>query len=728
MNPALPQPGRAGIHASAALALLFAGAPAVLAQKSSPLLLDAANARLLVANADSSSVSIVDTRTDTLIAEIPVGANPQALALAGNRLLVANQDEDTLSVVDLGSGQVQACVPLGDEPAGLVAGAGQLFVTNAAAGTLTVKDLATLDTLAELPMAPEPRGLTLAANGLLYVTHFLSGRISVIDTSQRAVLGVIETGSGAMLSQNVVLDPQSALAYAPQTLANTANESLLFDTTVFPVVAVIDTAQRVNRRGDRIALDIADEPVSIPFDAALLPGSMLYVVNAGSNDVSVVDLATSRAVAHVDVGANPRSIVADIANQRAYVSNTLDGSVTVIDTVRREPLRNIPVTTLPLPAQQLEGKRLFNSANDPALAKDQWIACATCHFDGRHDGRTWFFPDGPRNTPGLAGIAATLPLHWSGDLDELHDVESTVRTIQAGTGLTQGNANCDPACDRAPPNAGRSAALDALAAYMASLEHPVTPLQAQSLGPSLAARRGELLFESSRCASCHVPPRFTDNRLHDVGTGRSSVERKGVRFDTPGLLGIARTPPYLHDGSAATLLDVLKRARDGLHGDTAGLSDLQLMDLQQFLLELPAPVAPAFGAPPCGLPHAGTVQLQISSSRSGLLMRGDRTVVAARVDAPVAADLYLGVIFPDGRFKTLQQDGRFGDFGQIGRAQRTNAEASVATLPLLDFVLAETLPAGTYRLVLISTLAGAEFNRRQHWLDLDTVDVQVAGF
>ncbi len=111
-------------------------------------------------------------------------------------------------------------------------------------------------------------------------------------------------------------------------------------------------------------------------------------------------------------------------------------------------------TQIPLAPDVLNGKILFNSSARGDLARDAWVSCATCHFDAEMDGRTWLFRDGPRNTPSLLGVGETLPIHWSGDLDELADVESTIRIMQAGTGLAPGPSNCDPACDQAPPTRG----------------------------------------------------------------------------------------------------------------------------------------------------------------------------------------------------------------------------------------------------------------------------------
>jgi hypothetical protein len=107
------------------------------------------------------------------------------------------------------------------------------------------------------------------------------------------------------------------------------------------------------------------------------------------------------------------------------------------------------------------------------LTTDNWISFATCHFDAGMDKRTWLgFPDGPRNTPALFGVGDTLPIHWSADLDELQDVELTVRAIQFGQGLISGDAHDS----LGPTHAELSQELAALAAYMDSLEVPHSPL------------------------------------------------------------------------------------------------------------------------------------------------------------------------------------------------------------------------------------------------------------
>jgi len=113
-----------------------------------------------------------------------------------------------------------------------------------------------------------------------------------------------------------------------------------------------------------------------------------------------------------------------------------------------------------------------------------------------------------------------------------------------------------------PPNQGRSYDLDCLAAFIDSLPPPPSPGP-----PSEAALRGQVIFNraDTGCAVCHLPSLYTDLKTHDVGTA-----------------------PYLHDGSAPTLYDVLTtRNPEDKHGITSHLTEQELQDLVAFLLALP---------------------------------------------------------------------------------------------------------------------------------------------
>jgi cytochrome c peroxidase len=102
---------------------------------------------------------------------------------------------------------------------------------------------------------------------------------------------------------------------------------------------------------------------------------------------------------------------------------------------------------------------------------------------------------------------------------------------------------------------------------------------------SASAKRGEKIFEKANCASCHPAPLYTNMEKYNIGTGRD--REKDELFDTPTLVEVWQTAPYLHDGRAATLKDVLKKYNsEDKHGHTSDLTDDQIKDLANFVLSL----------------------------------------------------------------------------------------------------------------------------------------------
>ncbi len=103
---------------------------------------------------------------------------------------------------------------------------------------------------------------------------------------------------------------------------------------------------------------------------------------------------------------------------------------------------------------------------------------------------------------------------------------------------------------------------------------------------SPAAKRGRKLFfdEKVGCADCHPGTPLTDLKSYDVGTtGR--FDHSANPFDTPSLIETWRSAPYLHDGRARTLREVLTTfQQDDEHGVTSHLTAKQLDDLTEFVL------------------------------------------------------------------------------------------------------------------------------------------------
>jgi cytochrome c peroxidase len=126
---------------------------------------------------------------------------------------------------------------------------------------------------------------------------------------------------------------------------------------------------------------------------------------------------------------------------------------------------------------------------------------------------------------------------------------------------------------------------EAIDAYLKSLKAVPSPHLVHGKA-SKAARRGEEVFSRAGCPECHPPPRYTDLCRYEVGTRRPFDKATG-KFDTPTLVELWRTAPYLHDGSAATVREVLTtRNRHDQHGKTSSLTSQELDDLCAYLLSL----------------------------------------------------------------------------------------------------------------------------------------------
>jgi len=307
----------------------------------------------------------------------------------------------------------------------------------------------------------------------------------------------------------------------------------------------------------------------------------------------------------IDVGNAPQGILVSSNGQRAYVANFLSRDLMVLDlSTATNPvvIARVASTTEPLVASVANGKRLFYRSRSPQHSKDNYIACASCHADGgMEDGQTWDFTqrgEGLRNTIDLRGRAGMGhgPVHWSANFDEIQDFENDIVNHFGGTGLAQDGQPPNPPLGTS--NAGRSPDLDDLAAYVGSLARsPSSPGRKYDQTLTAAALRGKQLFVSPvlKCTECHLPPRFTDSAmtfvLRDVGTlAPSSGQRLGgplSGLDTPTLIGLAGSAPYLHDGSAPTLQAVLtSRNLNDQHGVTSDLTSAQISDLVAYLLSI----------------------------------------------------------------------------------------------------------------------------------------------
>jgi hypothetical protein len=255
----------------------------------------------------------------------------------------------------------------------------------------------------------------------------------------------------------------------------------------------------------------------------------------------------------------------------------------------------------------LHGKRLFFTSTGN-MSFENRNSCAGCHTTGRTDGRTWdlsqFGPRQVRGTKDWRGAAFTGVMGWTAAFDEIHDNEWSIRGLLGGAGLIAGIPNQS----LGPPNAGLSADLDALSAFIAQqTPRADTPFLGPDGGLTAGAEAGRLLFHDPvvGCADCHSGPYWTDSSLlapyirHDVGTADSTDADAAAGLDTPSLCGVWDSGPWLHNQRAKTMEDVLTLFNPAdLHGTTSHLTTAEIGFLAEFVKSIGWPATgPAVAAP-----------------------------------------------------------------------------------------------------------------------------------
>ncbi|MFZ5928042.1 MAG: cytochrome-c peroxidase [Acidobacteriota bacterium] len=219
----------------------------------------------------------------------------------------------------------------------------------------------------------------------------------------------------------------------------------------------------------------------------------------------------------------------------------------------------------PLTAEKIElGRRLFF---DRRLSRDGSISCSSCHdperafSDGRAVAIGVFGRQGRRNSPALINRGYGRMFFWDGRVSTLE--EQVLKPIEDPNEMDLPLSEAAARVGLAPGEISRS-----LASFVRSILSGGSPFDRYINGDrsalTMEQQRGLQIFRGkANCTACHVGPNFTDERLHNTGVawrdGRLTDLGAGQgNFKTPTLREVARTAPYMHDGSLATLADVVE--------------------------------------------------------------------------------------------------------------------------------------------------------------------------
>lgn len=466
-------------------------------------------------------------------------------------------------------------------------------------------------------------------NHVVYIAH-VNAKPGSVEQSNTEILNQ-EALTSTECETNCKQTCKNSGGYGGVTCSNSCSTSCITKTLTFPhIIRPIEVAvtsfdptgpsAKPVEASPPVMDALTGEPMTAlcdkPMDAAHHPlKSMLFVACKGTDNVLVLNTDTldpmRSTIAEIKVGRAPTAITFSPDGATAYVRNAQSFTVSQIDLAPLFAMASVAPSQAPAPGfefsqpnpeqktltqpinlvhetevvfaidhldeQRKLGRRVFTFARSEGLSANGFFACETCHFEGTEDGLVWFVKDGPRQTPLLAGkLVGTEPFNWMGTAETIQqNILNTVGRM-GGSGLTDEQ-------------------LDAIGAFVMSdaLVPPPNPhLHPEGLTESQKAGKELFFHPSLGCAECHSGNGFTDGKNWDVGTFTDlehtifeKFSENPLQLNTPAIRGLYYSAPYLHDGSAEDLFELLN-ATSATMGVTMQLTGKQRQDLVNYLLTL----------------------------------------------------------------------------------------------------------------------------------------------
>jgi DNA-binding beta-propeller fold protein YncE len=578
--------------------------------------------RLYVALDDMDEVVEVDVSTRNLTRRTAVFGGPFGLTLspAGDRLYVVCRNDDRLAVLDAQTLKELESADVGLLPTAVAwcrtKAGDRLVVANSGSSDASILSVTPLKELSRLAAGREPYAVASSADGTLaYVVNRLAvtlapltppfAELTVVDPGRLRVVSRLDLKS-AHLSEGVAAVPGRQWVLAPLVkvrnlipITQVANGWVMSSG-----VAVCDAANRIVQMPLDEAQDYFADPSGIAVDRE---GRRAYIVSGGSDVVSVLDLermagwlaqadgparqqaiddlslAAGYVLARIPTGRNPRQVTLSPEGKLLFVAERLEDTILVVDTATLKPVGRVVLGDGGSDDPIRRGERVFTKA---AHTFQRQFSCRSCHPDSHMDGLSYDFDsdgvgDNLLDNRSLQGVDGTEPFKWNGKNPNLE--------IQCGPRFARVLMRTDPI----PPEDLKDLTTfiksqpPARTVHASLLDRPLTSAQQRGRELFFATRQpnGTPIPRERQCHTCHRPPLFTNHLRSGVGTRgpRDTTDQ----FDTPHLLGIAASAPYLHDGRAKTLEELWTTYQtNDLHGVSSYMNKHMLNDLVEYLKTL----------------------------------------------------------------------------------------------------------------------------------------------
>jgi cytochrome c peroxidase len=522
----------------------------------------AAGRRALTANHTADSVSLVDLQEGTVLAEVACGRKPAAVACSpdGRRAMVSNLWSGTIAVLEIGTATLNVAgrFEVGAFPRGLVFAPDGNSVYAAVGDEVLRLDCKDGQIHERWPAPREPRRLALSPDGRwLAAASSRSGQVrcwnlatgklhwerTIEDGFNLRGLAFAPDGRSVLCSHVVRRDfPVSRDNIEQGWVTDSRVTKLALAPDVVPCTWQIALDMRGRAAGDpeglacvgdHLALAAGGSHELLLLEAAPLPW------NAGDpGDFLDPQLHEGNRFRRVQLGGRPLA-VAQLGKDQVVVANYLLDSLQVVDVAQGTVVRSIALGAPVERPLARQGEALFY---DAGRSHNQWFSCHTCHVEGHTCGLNFDTLNDdsygtPKLTPSLRNVTKTGPWTWHGKHKDLgKGVTASLTTTMFGPSPTPHE-------------------VAALLAFLDTLTSPPNPHCERDGSLSAAAQRGQDLFHGKAgCSRCHRPPHYTSPSVYDV-----KLDGSDKLWNPPSLVGVYDRGPYLHDGRARTLEELLQQ-------------------------------------------------------------------------------------------------------------------------------------------------------------------------
>ena len=482
--------------------------------------------------------------------ETGMGACAPILNKDGLRIYVFNQFKTTISEVDAISGKVLRQTNVLREPV---------------AGVLT-PDRKYLLVINSLPMQRAD-------------VDYVTSEVSVLDLSKFEVVNSIRLENGSNALRGICISTDGRYAFVSHNLGRfqVPTSQLQQGWMNTSAVSIIDVPS-MSFVGSML-LDESDRGAAGIWGIAC-NDDQLFVTHSGTHDVSIVNqkIMRERLEKYPDkknlsydlrfmygmrkrlplVGNGPRNL--SISDGKLLIPTYFSDTLNIVD-IATETIKTVAYNTKRKESAENTGEKVFN---DASYCYQNWQSCNGCHpGDARTDGMNWDLMNdnigNPKNCKSLLYSHATPPSMISG-------IRATAElAVHAGFKFIQ-FSEVDPVL------------LGCVDTYLKALRPLPSPLLVNGV-LSDSANKGRKVFEKLQCDLCHSGPYYTDMKMHRIG---DNIEFE-AGWDTPTLIEVWRTSPYLFNGRAATLKDVFSVYK---HGITEKISERDIDELVEYVNSL----------------------------------------------------------------------------------------------------------------------------------------------